>query len=56
MQQPKSFQQILELYNHGLPNCLIHIKQPHNNMHGHPSVTQKINNQNKSIHTTMTHP
>jgi hypothetical protein len=35
--------------------CFIHLKQPHNNMHGDPCFIQKIDNQNKSIHTTMRH-
>jgi hypothetical protein len=34
----------LKLYHHGLPNCLIHFKQPHSNMHGHLDVSQKVNN------------
>jgi len=44
LQQTKSLQQRLELYSHGLPNYLIHFKQPHNNMHGHPCAIQKIDN------------
>ncbi len=56
MQQTKFVQQNLQLYNHGLSNCSIHLKQPHSNMHGHLSVTREIDNQSKSIHTTMKHP
>jgi len=39
----------------GLFNCHVHLKKPHNNMYGHSSFIQNINNQSKSIHTTMTH-
>jgi hypothetical protein len=39
----------------GLLNCHVHFKQPHNNMYGHSSFIQNINNQSKNIHTTMRH-
>ncbi len=49
--QTKLFQQKSELCNHGLPSCFIHFKDPHSDMHGDPSVTQKIDNQSESIRT-----
>jgi hypothetical protein len=39
----------------GLLDCHVHFKQPHNNMYGHSSFIQNINNQSKSIHITMRH-
>ncbi len=47
---------ILELYSHGLLGCLIHFRQLHNNMHGHPNVIQNFDNQNKNVHTATRHP
>jgi hypothetical protein len=44
-----------KLLNRGLFNYHVHFKQPHNNMYGHSSLIQNINNQSKSIHTTMRH-
>jgi len=35
MQQTKSIQQDLQLYNNILSNCLIYLKQPNINMDGH---------------------
>ncbi len=37
-----SIQQRLQLYNHRLPNCLIHLKQPNSNMHGRYMLFMKL--------------
>jgi hypothetical protein len=55
MEQTKPFQQRSKFYNHGLLDCLIHFKQPHNNMHGHLGLIQKFDNQNKNVTTTPRH-